>query len=77
MRSCAAFRHAQHPLDCFEIHLANVGITPGLLRVAEARIEYAPFAVHLRPRDREVVVRSVYPWIRIVEFRGIETEQDV
>ena len=59
MRGRAALRHAQHPLDRFKIHLADVGIAPGLLGVAEGRIEHAPFAVHLVPRDREIMIRSV------------------
>src|SRR5580692_12550592 len=78
MRSRAAFRHAQHPLDRFKIHLANVRVSPGLFRVAEGRIKNAPLAVHLVPGDSEIVIRSVDARVvRIVEFCGVETEQDV
>src|SRR5436190_14693162 len=77
MRNHTAFRHAQHPLDCFKIHLANVGIAPGLLSVAEGRIENAALAVHFVPRDSEIMVSSVDARVRVVELRWIQTEQDV
>ena len=59
MRSRAAFRHAQHPLDRFKIHFADVGIAPGLFGVAEGRIENASLAVHFVPRHGEIMVGSV------------------
>src|ERR1700730_2744849 len=78
MRSRPAVRHAQYPLDRFKIHLADVGVIPSLLRVAKGRIENAPFAVHLVPRYGEIMILSVDTRvICIVEFGGVETEQDV
>jgi hypothetical protein len=78
VRSRAAFRHTQHPLDRFKVHLADVGIRPRFFRVAKGGIENPPFAIHLVPRHGEVMIRPVDARVvRIVESRGIETEQDV
>ena len=59
VRSCAAFRHAQHPLDRFKIHLADIGIILGFFGVSEGRIKDAPFAVHFVPGYGEIMIRSV------------------
>ncbi len=78
MSSGTAFGHAQHPLDRFKIHLADVRVTPSLFGVAEARIKNTPFAVHFVPRYGEIMIGSVDARvIGIIEFRGIEAEQDV
>ena len=78
MRNRTAFCQAQHPSNRLKIHFANVGIVPSFLGVAESRIENTSFTVQLVPRDREIMVRSVDARIVfIIEFRGVETEQDV
>ena len=78
MRDCTSFRHLQRPLDGFKVHFAHVGVVPGLLGVAEGRVEDAALSVHLAPRHGKIMVGAMDARIvGVVQPGWIEAEQHI
>src|ERR1700759_2044446 len=78
MRGSAAVCHSERPADRFEVHLADIGILPGLFGVTQCGIEDAPLAVHLAPGDGKVMICAMNTRVVVVaETAWIKAEQHV
>ena len=66
MRCRASLRHAQGPLDGFEVHRADVGIVPRLLSMTERGVENAAFAIHFAPGHGKVMVSAMNSRIVVI-----------
>src|SRR4051812_14461054 len=50
----------QRPLNCLDEHLLQLGLVPVRVDVPESGVKDAALAIHLRPRDGEVVVLAMH-----------------
>src|ERR1700733_2107310 len=78
MAGRASIGHPQSPANRFKVHFANVGVIPRFFGMAKCRVEDAAFAVHLAPRDSEIMIRAMYARIvGVVELGWIETQENI
>src|ERR1041385_307504 len=68
-------RQVERPLQRFQIQLLDPRVVPGLGGVAERRVKYPPFAIHLGPGDRKVAVLAMDIRLGVIELGSVEPRQ--